>query len=166
MCGSARYWPPGASKPYAIGYGYSEASMPVLRSSGEVEWIKWGRRKGQEIPGLPVTGWARWLSVQEGKWNRYQPEFVELAVQQFGEKDENGKRHWFQVPDGCHIQALIATGSTGESRLFVVTVETPPEYAWIHDRYPRIVPETEALPLEINQDGSVAGGIASLDLRT
>ncbi|MBP6366449.1 MAG: hypothetical protein KBA82_04160 [Nitrosomonas sp.] len=26
-----------------------------------------------------------------------------------------------------------------EMRVYVVTINTPPEYAWIHDRWPRLV---------------------------
>lgn len=146
MCGAARYWPPGAEKPYGIGYGYAEAAMPVLRGD-QVEWVKWGRRKGQDIKGLPVTGWAQLATIEAGGWDKYQPEFVALAVQQFGEKDAEGKRHWFDVPPDQHIQALIAHSEQyGSARLYVVTIPTPEEYAWIHDRWPRMVTH-ETLPV-------------------
>ncbi len=36
------------------------------------------------------------------------------------------------------IQGLLAERN-GEQRVYVVTVNTPPEYHWIHDRWPRLV---------------------------
>jgi hypothetical protein len=139
MCGAARYYSPEREKPYAIGYGYPEAAMPVLRPEG-VEWIKWGRRKGQVIPGLPVTGWATLATLEAGGWDKYKPDLVELAVQEFGEKDGEGNRHWFKVPEGKHVQALVAHSTqTEDARLYVVTVPTPEEFSHIHDRWPRIV---------------------------
>ena len=33
--------------------------------------------------------------------------------------------------------ALLAERK-GESRVYVVTEDTPPEYSWIHDRWPRL----------------------------
>lgn len=139
MCGAARYYDPSREKPYAIGYGYPEAALPVLRSDGIV-WEKWGRRRGQDIKGLPVTGWAQLATVEAGGWDKYKPEFVELAIQEYGEKDAEGKRHWFPVPSGHHIQALIAHSMEhGTSRLFVITVPTPEQFAYIHDRWPLIL---------------------------
>lgn len=35
------------------------------------------------------------------------------------------------------IQALLAERK-GESRVYVVTVETLPKYSWIHDLWPRL----------------------------
>ena len=35
------------------------------------------------------------------------------------------------------IQALLAERD-GEQRVYVVTEETPHEYHWIHDRWPRL----------------------------
>lgn len=139
MCGAARYYDPSREKPYVIGYGYSEAAMPVIRRDGIV-WEKWGRRRDQDINGLPVTGWAQLATIEAGGWDKYQPEFVELAVQEFGEKDSEGKRYWFPVPSGHHIQALIAKSQQyGTSRLFVITVPIPEQFAYIHDRWPLIL---------------------------
>lgn len=36
------------------------------------------------------------------------------------------------------IQGLLAERNN-EQRVYVVTVSTPPEYAWIHDRWPKLV---------------------------
>ncbi|WP_292913401.1 hypothetical protein [Nitrosomonas sp.] len=36
------------------------------------------------------------------------------------------------------IQGLLAKRDD-EMRVYVVTINAPPEYAWIHDRWPRLV---------------------------
>lgn len=144
MCGAARYFDPSRPKPYSVGYGFPDAALPVLREQGRIEWVKWGRRQGQDVPGLPVTGWARLATIEAGGWDKYEPEFVQLAIQQFGEKDAEGKRYWFKLQADEHIQALIAhSREHGTERLYVVTVETPSEFAWIHDRWPRILSEKD-----------------------
>ncbi len=48
-----------------------------------------------------------------------------------------GKCYYETVPKMV-IQGLLAERN-GEQRVYVVTVNTPPEYHWIHDRWPRLV---------------------------
>lgn len=83
-------------------------------------------------------GWAKLDSIQEGKWDRYNPITVNLAVDSFMEKDAEKVSHWVEVPQGKVIQALIVKGNA-EKRLYVVTEDTPAEYSWVHDRWPRLV---------------------------
>ncbi|MDR4513931.1 hypothetical protein [Nitrosomonas sp.] len=45
--------------------------------------------------------------------------------------------YWFPLAAGMMIQALLAERK-GESRVYVVTEETPPEYSWMHDSWPRL----------------------------
>jgi len=60
--------------------------------------------------------------------------------------------HWISLAPGMAIQALLAERD-GEQRVYVVTEMMPPEYHWIHDRWPRLrkvvdlklSPETAAL---------------------
>ncbi|WP_292956690.1 hypothetical protein [Nitrosomonas sp.] len=40
------------------------------------------------------------------------------------------------------IQGLLAERKE-EKRVYVVTIDTPPEYAWIHDHWPRLVRLTD-----------------------
>ncbi|WP_286162455.1 hypothetical protein [Methylobacillus flagellatus] len=135
MCGGARYVDE-AGRDWKIYFPNPKAALPVARASGQVEWVKWGRRK--EEPGKFVQGgWARQESVNAGKWDRVEPELVQLAVTSFMEKDAARTSHWIDVPAGMAINALIAT-MEGESRLYVITTETPAEYVWVHDRWPLI----------------------------
>ncbi|HSH98894.1 MAG TPA: hypothetical protein VK954_11435 [Methyloradius sp.] len=126
--------------------------MPVDRGDGQVEWVRWGKRSEENLPGFLNGGWARQKTIESGWWDKYQPEFVSLAVQAFMEKEGNPttdpehpnrkptrKSHWFDIEPGKAIEALIAHVE-GDKRLYVVTVPTPAEYAWLeHDRWPKIV---------------------------
>jgi putative SOS response-associated peptidase YedK len=54
------------------------------------------------------------------------------------EKDEQGVSHWFDMEAHIVIQGLVAERNE-QQLVYVVTEPPPPEYAWIHDRYPRLV---------------------------
>lgn len=43
------------------------------------------------------------------------------------------------------IQGLLAERDD-EQRIYVVTEETPPEYHWIHDRWPRVIRISDSEP--------------------
>ena len=53
------------------------------------------------------------------------------------EKDKNNESHWIPLDTSMVIQGLLAERNN-ELRVYVVTINTPPEYAWIHDRWPRL----------------------------
>ena len=54
-----------------------------------------------------------------------------------GKRYHDKQSHWITLAPGMAIQALLAERD-GEKRVYVVTEETPPEYHWIHDRWPRL----------------------------
>jgi len=54
------------------------------------------------------------------------------------EKDKNGQSHWIELDKKITIQGLLAERKK-EQRVYVVTIDTPLENAWIHDRWPRLV---------------------------
>ena len=71
-----------------------------------------------------------------------------MAVISFMEKDEQRTSHWIDLKPEQAIEALmIKIGE--ESRVYVVTEETPSEYSWVHDRWPRIIQRGQALDLKI-----------------
>lgn len=72
-----------------------------------------------------------------GKWSKCNPEVVQLAVIAFMEKDADRVSHWIDVPEGMAIEGLIVR-QNDEARLYVVTEGPPTEYAWVHDRWPRL----------------------------
>ncbi len=50
----------------------------------------------------------------------------------------DGHVTWIPLDTRMAIQGLLAERDN-EMRLYVVIINTPPEYAWIHDRWPRLV---------------------------
>jgi len=137
MCGGAKYIEP-TGKEWNVYFPSPKAALPIVRPDG-VEWIKWGKRREETAPGFAQGGWARIDSVNNGKWDKYNHKRVYLAIQAFMEKDAAKKSHWVAVPPGMAVDGLVIT-INDESRLYVVTEDTPPEYAWVHDRWPRLVP--------------------------
>ena len=114
-----------------------KAALPVRLKSGAISWLTWGRREG-ETPVFPLGGWARLESIQAGKWERYKPRPVVIAAQRFMEKDRQGVSHWFEIPAAQMIQDLVASIGT-ETRLYVVSTQTPRELPDWHERWPRLV---------------------------
>jgi hypothetical protein len=153
MCAGVEYREPLPSdKVWKVYFPSPVAALPVNRGDS-VEWVKWGRRNAaEEGKGFLVTGWARQQSTEEGKWDKYKPEFVTLAAQGFMEKEKvatidplhpnrkpTRKSHWFNIEPGKAIQALIVQIEQ-EKRIYVETVPLPAEYAWLeHERWPLIV---------------------------
>jgi hypothetical protein len=139
MCGGARYIDK-SGKDWKIYFPNPKAALPVRLPNGEVEWFKWGRRKEETSApkGFVQGGWARIDSLKAGKWDRCIPKRVKLAVTAFMEKDEQKASHWIEIPESSAIEALLVT-LEAETRVYVVTENTPLAFSWVHDRWPRIV---------------------------
>lgn len=137
MCGGVKYTDKGG-KEWAVYFPSPKAALPVLKRDGEVEWITWGKRKEEADTYFTPGGWARLDSIKAGKWARFNPMPVLLPVQSFMEKVHERKSHWISVPSGQAIQGLVANRDE-VSRVYVVTTDTPEEYQWVHDRWPRLV---------------------------
>lgn len=137
MCGGAKYTDK-AGKEWKIYFPSPKAALPVLKKDGDIEWVTWGKRKEEDAPFFAPGGWARLDSINEGKWKRFHPKPVLLPLQSFMEKDHERQSHWIDVPSGQVIQGLLASHES-EARVYVVTTDTPAEYHWIHDRWPRLV---------------------------
>jgi putative SOS response-associated peptidase YedK len=137
MCGGARYTDKNG-KEWKVYFPSPKAALPVLKKDGEVEWVTWGKRKEEEDRTFAPGGWARLDSINAGKWARFHPKPVLLPLQSFMEKDHERQSHWIDVPDGEAVQGLLASHDS-EARVYVVTTDTPEEYSWVHDRWPRLV---------------------------
>lgn len=137
MCGGIKYTDKD-QKTWAVYFPSPKAALPVLKKDGSVEWVKWGKRKEEEAPGFAPGGWARLDSIKDGKWQRYDPKPVLLPVHSFMEKDAEKVSHWFDLEPTEAIQGLIAV-QNNEARVYVVTTDTPREFGYIHDRWPRLV---------------------------
>lgn len=136
MCAGLEYIEP-QGKVWKVYFPNPKAALPVDLGNGAVEWIKWGRRKEEQAPFVQ-GGWARIDSIEAGKWDRYKPEQVTLATHKFMEKDAAKLSHWIEVPHGLAIQALVVQHNE-DKRLYIVTVDTPSEYSWVHDRWPSLI---------------------------
>lgn len=136
MCSGVKYRE-SSSKEWKVYFPNPKAALPVVKTDGSVEWIKWGRRREEQAPFVQ-GGWARSDSIELGKWERFSPVFVKLAAHSFMEKDAANVSHWIDVPQGSAIEALIVNNNE-EQRVYVITEDTPEEYAWVHDRWPRLL---------------------------
>ncbi|SFK63183.1 hypothetical protein SAMN05216302_10116 [Nitrosomonas aestuarii] len=58
------------------------------------------------------------------------------------EKGRDNQSHWIELDKWMVIQGLLAERDK-ETWVYVVTIETSPEYAWIHDCWPRLVRLTD-----------------------
>lgn len=137
MCAGAKFRDKQLQKDWTIYFPNPKAALPVSLKDGSVEWVKWGRRTNENVPFVQ-GGWARLDSILAGKWERHNAIHVKLAVESFMEKDAGKVSHWIDVPEGQAIEALTIKYD-GEKRLYVVTEDTPAEYSWVHDRWPRLV---------------------------
>ena len=137
MCGGIKYVDK-SGKNWAVYFPSPKAALPVLKRDGAIEWVSWGKRKEETISYFPNGGWARLDSIQDGKWQRYQPTPVLLPVNAFMEKDSEKASHWFEMKPDEVIQGLLAVHND-VAKVYVVTTDTPPEFSYIHDRWPRVI---------------------------
>ncbi len=136
MCGGVRYR--YSREDIRTFFPVPNAVLPVVRRDGSVALATWGRRSKDELGALPVTGWARLDAISAGKWQRYQPIPVKIAVDEFMEKDANKDSHWYRLKAAEYLQGLYASLGD-EHRVYVVTVPAPADLAYAHDRWPRII---------------------------
>lgn len=134
MCGGIQYT--HDNKEQVFYFPNPHAKLPVLKRNGGVAFLTWGRRQN-EAGTLPLGGWARLESIQQGKWDKYFPRAVKIPVKRFMEKDHQETSHWFEVTRGQYIQGLIARYAT-ECRVYIVTI-VPQRHNAIHERWPRLI---------------------------
>lgn len=137
MCGgveiSGRYTRTGEQ--LKIYFPNPRAALPVLTGDGqEIVWVPWGRRRQQPGKG-PQGGWARLSSVEEGRWEKYEPTRVHIPAAKFMEKDEEKVSHWFDLEDEQVIDGLVI-GEKDQQRVYVITTTPPAGLEWVHDRWP------------------------------
>lgn len=137
MCGGIKY-NDKAGKEWKVYFPSPKAALPVIKKSGEIEWVTWGKRKEENASYFPNGGWARLDSIKEGKWQRFHPTPVLLPVNSFMEKDHEKVSHWFDLKSDEVIQGLL-TVHEDIARVYVVTTDTPAEFSYIHDRWPRVI---------------------------
>ena len=117
-------------------FANAKALLPVKLADGEIKLVTWGRRQ-QENSEMPLGGWARLSSINEGKWGQYLPKPVRLPIHKFMKTDYEGKIHWYEIAKGQWIQGLLARDNE-EYRVYIVTI-IPELLDIYHDRWPRII---------------------------
>ncbi len=148
MCGGVKYTDQ-QNKTWTVYFPSPKAALPVIKKSGAIEWITWGKRKEEPASYFPNGGWARLDSIKDGKWQRFHPIPVLLPVNAFMEKDAEKVSHWFDLKPGEVLQGLL-TVHENSARVYVVTTETPAEFDYIHDRWPRIIQNTHQIESAIH----------------
>ncbi|GMR20467.1 MAG: hypothetical protein BMS9Abin36_1062 [Gammaproteobacteria bacterium] len=134
MCGGVSYSMQG--RDMRVYFPNPRAMLPVKKKDQSVVSLPWGRRQEQDGI-LPMGGWARLDAIYAGRWDKWFPVPVMIAVSSFMEKDMEGVSHWYDLTKGQWIQGLVARHAY-EQRVYVVTVEPQLEDA-VHDRWPRIM---------------------------
>ena len=61
-----------------------------------------------------------------------------IDANNFMEKDHDGQSHWIPLDTSMMIQGLLAERKDGQ-RVYVVTINSAPEFHWIHDHWPKLV---------------------------
>ena len=115
----------------------SDVRLPVLMRDGSVSWLPWGERHGTQSPFFQGPC-ARLESIKAGKWARLSPRPVKIPMQRYMERDIRAAPYWVKAGEGCVLQGLLATWGD-EQRVYVVTVETPPEFLHVQPRWPRVM---------------------------
>lgn len=117
-------------------FGNARAKLPVKMRSGQHQLYCWGRRLN-ECGNLPLGGWARLEDISGGKWEKYFPRPVKIAISAFMERDYENQPRWFPIANGQCLQGLLARYDK-EQRIYIVTV-TPQREDASFSRWPRIV---------------------------
>lgn len=115
-----------------------EVRLPALLRNGGLSWLRWGERHGTKDSPFHHGPCARLESIQSNKWDHFAPRPVKIPVDRYMERDQKGRPYWVKVEPGQFLQGMIATVG-GDQRIYVVTVETPPEFAHVQPRWPRVL---------------------------
>lgn len=122
---------------WQVRFSQHNARLPLFNPrSKEIALFTWGRRP-REISGLPNGGWARRVTIQSGRWDKFNPKPVRILLNAFMEMDVAGKEQWFEVTKGNFVQGLLATFEM-EKRVYVVSLDTSLEETHF-ERWPRII---------------------------
>lgn len=149
MCGAARFsWHDThdpllasvtpvatASGEYEVRYWAGAPVLPVQFATGTVVLRRWGNRN--EVAGLPATGWAQRESVTAGKWQRHNPQRVQIPVTAGYEQGV-----WFGITHGIH-GILVA------DRVFMLTSAADAAYQAMthHPRMPWLIDQPTIVPM-------------------
>ena len=103
--------------------------LPVIKDS-KITLYDWGNR-GNLLKGLPPTGWARYESLTQGKWDWLKPKVVLIPALRACEK-----KVWF-APE--HMIKGVLVNYQSVVRIYMITQSATDEYQALtkHHRMPR-----------------------------
>ena len=154
MCGGLeyRYIDPktGEIKTRKAFFPIPKVKIPV--KTGETEplaWCQWGKRHGEDPDiDVPTTGWARLLSLSEGKWNHFNPRRVTIPALRWMEKDAAKQSHWFEMEPGRGLLGVLIE-QREQQFVYVVTQPASPEFFRIYQRMPMQVCTSDSPPASL-----------------
>lgn len=112
------------------------AILPVISSTGQVTFVKWGKRPTEENC-FPLGSCAPLTQIKRGRYDQFLPRPVRLPLRKFYEKNFDGGYKWYELVPSYWVQGLLARDGN-EHRVYIVTIiPTVPnaEYA----QWPRIL---------------------------
>lgn len=139
MCGGMSFEWEGQRR--TVYFPQPEPEVPVRGKRGE-NLVLWGRREKETATSLPTGGWARFESLEQGKWDQWSPAPVAILAEEYMEK--NNHSYWFSTP-GKEAIAGVGLKENGSGRVYVVTRQATEPYRKIHDRWPCFRKPEEAL---------------------
>jgi hypothetical protein len=145
MCDAVEYLLDG--EPQVSCFGGPGVQLPVRKRGGAISFYRWGALRREYFPDdgrpgwgaqFPETGWAPLDQVRAGHWARVEPKPVRILAARFMRMSPWQTPCWFSLAPGQFIQGLLARIGY-HTRVYVVTVEPPPEHAEKWGEWPRIV---------------------------
>jgi len=109
-------------------YWQANPVLPVI--DGDKVYLRpWGNRDKDNH--LPQTGWAKYESLDEGKWNHFKPRFITIPAVKGYEKGL-----WFDAPSDGYSGIIV--GQDAKERAYMVTAQASQEYLNLtkHNREP------------------------------
>lgn len=112
------------------------AKLPIGTKNGRIALIRWGRREVE--PGaLPFGGWASQESIEQGYWNQFSPQLVQLPVLRFIDINYDSNCVWVDVlPEYSLAGLFIQNGK--EKRVYVVTAKANPMQS-LSNKWPKML---------------------------
>lgn len=101
-------------------YTNTNAKLLVLATFERIKLITWGKRE-LEQNSFPIGGTLYREDIINGKYDFFFPKPVRLSVAKFHIKDNEGKKHWYEVINGLFMQGVLLNNNS-ELRVYVVTI--------------------------------------------
>ena len=120
-------------------YVSKDAMIPVIKSDGGTELVRWGRAKTDEGKAFPHHC-ARLESIEAGEWDWLHPRGCNLAIDEYADYGTDGKVHWHKVHNDFMVRGALLNDE-GVFRAYVVTIPAPVEALHMYKggRMPKVI---------------------------